>query len=339
VLAATAVAASIVSVLVAGTGTRAGPGAAAVSPGFVAPACHGAAAATVAEVHRHAADGRCSSILADGVSLRSLAWEGPYGLLPVQAVGPARVEDVQRVVLYLHGGPFGTSGFRSWSSQLGAWQKRAAREGTLFLNPFYLGSAERSVFPESDIRFALEELAFLYKELRRGSDKPVVIVGSSTGGYLAAALAGRVQAPSAVLLSPIIISPRELLARDLDGENPRVLPNIYKPFSQYRLAGDRLVYVGVIKEAVPSLNRAFFRDHADRPLAALVRSARGTSFHLLLGREDDLIGIEHADTLRGLSNASLVVLDGYWHRPRSAEQHAHWYAEVDRLILAASKRD
>lgn len=137
----------------------------------------------------------------------------------VRAPGVLPADGTRRVVLYLHGGAFLTCGANSHGRLVEALS-RFADSPVLVVN--------YRLLPKHSIGMALDDCHDAYQWLRRRGYQPeqIVLAGDSAGGYLALALAQRLQAeahgeadmPAAL----VAISPLLQLAKECKQSHPNI---------------------------------------------------------------------------------------------------------------------
>ncbi len=134
----------------------------------------------------------------------------------VRAPGVLPADGHRRVVLYLHGGAFMTCGVNSHSRIAVALSKFAD-------SPVLV--VDYRLIPKHTIGMALDDCYDGYQWLRLRGYEPdqIVLAGDSAGGYLALALAQRLQAEDETPAAMVAISP--LL--QLDSRAKQAHPNIY----------------------------------------------------------------------------------------------------------------
>lgn len=122
----------------------------------------------------------------------------------------------RRVVLYMHGGAFLTCGVNSHSRLAGALSKFAD-------SPVLV--VDYRLIPKHTIGMAIDDCYDGYRWLRLRGYEPeqIVLAGDSAGGYLAMALAQRLQAEGETPAAMVALSP--LL--QLEKEPKLAHPNIY----------------------------------------------------------------------------------------------------------------
>lgn len=124
----------------------------------------------------------------------------------VRAAGVWPADGTRRVVLYLHGGAFLTCGANSHGRLVNALS-RFADSPVLIVN--------YRMLPKHSVGTALDDCYDAYRWLRlRGYDpEQIVLAGDSAGGYLALALAQRLQADDEEPAALVAISPLLQLAK------------------------------------------------------------------------------------------------------------------------------
>jgi acetyl esterase/lipase len=130
----------------------------------------------------------------------------------VRAPGVLPADGNRRVVLYLHGGGFLTCGVNSHSRISVALSKFAD-------SPVLV--VDYRLIPKHTIGMALDDCHDGYMWLRQRGYQPdqIVLAGDSAGGYLAMALAQRLQAEGETPAALVAISPLLQLEKDAD---PRI---------------------------------------------------------------------------------------------------------------------
>src|SRR6201993_1028516 len=133
----------------------------------------------------------------------------------VRAPGVLPADGKRRVVLYLHGGAFLTCGVNSHSRIVNALSKYADSP-VLVVN--------YRLIPKHSVGMALDDCHDAYRWLRLRGYQPeqIVLAGDSAGGYLALALAQRLQQIHEEPAALVAISPLLQLAK----EPKQALPNI-----------------------------------------------------------------------------------------------------------------
>ncbi len=134
----------------------------------------------------------------------------------VRAAGVLPADGRRRVVLYLHGGAFLTCGVNSHSRIAVALSKFAD-------SPVLV--VDYRLIPKHTVGMALDDCYDGYRWLRLRGYEPdqIVLAGDSAGGYLALALAQRLQAEGETPAAMVAISPLLQLEKD-----PKLAhPNIY----------------------------------------------------------------------------------------------------------------
>ena len=134
----------------------------------------------------------------------------------VRAPGVMPADGRRRVVLYMHGGAFMTCGVNSHSRLAGALSKYAD-------SPVLV--VDYRLIPKHTIGMALDDCYDGYRWLRLRGYEPeqIVLAGDSAGGYLAMALAQRLQAEKETPAAMVALSPLLQLEKD-----PKLShPNIY----------------------------------------------------------------------------------------------------------------
>src|ERR1700730_3676653 len=133
----------------------------------------------------------------------------------VRAPGVLPADGKRRVVLYLHGGAFLTCGVNSHSRIVNALSK-FADSPVLVVN--------YRLIPKHSVGMALDDCHDAYRWLRLRGYQPdqIVVAGDSAGGYLALALAQRLQQVDEELAALVAISPLLELAKQPKQSHPNI---------------------------------------------------------------------------------------------------------------------
>jgi acetyl esterase/lipase len=133
----------------------------------------------------------------------------------VRASGVLPADGKRRVVLYLHGGAFLTCGVNSHSRVVNALS-RYADSPVLVVN--------YRLIPKHSVGMAIDDCHDAYRWLRlRGYDPDqIVLAGDSAGGYLALALAQRLQEADEEPAAMVAISPLLQLAKEAKQSHPNI---------------------------------------------------------------------------------------------------------------------
>lgn len=133
----------------------------------------------------------------------------------VRAPGVLPADGTRRVVLYLHGGAFLTCGVHSHSRIVNALS-RFADSPVLVVN--------YRLIPKHSVGMALDDCYDAYRWLRLRGYEPdqIVLAGDSAGGYLALALAQRLQEENEEPAALVAISPLMQLAKEPKQSHPNI---------------------------------------------------------------------------------------------------------------------
>jgi acetyl esterase/lipase len=133
----------------------------------------------------------------------------------VRAAGVLPADGTGRVVLYLHGGAFLTCGANSHS--------RIVNELSKFADSPVLVANYRLI-PKHSVGQALDDCHDAYRWLRLRGYQPdqIVVAGDSAGGYLALALAQRLQQTNEEPAALVAISPLLQLAKEPKQAHPNI---------------------------------------------------------------------------------------------------------------------
>jgi acetyl esterase/lipase len=133
----------------------------------------------------------------------------------VRAPGVLPADGTRRVVLYLHGGAFLTCGVNSHSRIVNALSKFADTP-VLVVN--------YRLIPKHSVGMALDDCHDAYRWLRLRGYQPeqIVLAGDSAGGYLALALAQRLQHVHEEPAALVAISPLLQLAKEPKQSHPNI---------------------------------------------------------------------------------------------------------------------
>jgi acetyl esterase/lipase len=133
----------------------------------------------------------------------------------VRAPGVLPADGTRRVVLYLHGGAFLTCGVNSHSRIVNALSKFAD-------SPVLV--VDYRLIPKHSVGMALDDCHDAYRWLRLRGYQPeqIVLAGDSAGGYLALALAQRLQHVGEEPAALVAISPLLQLAKQPKQSHPNI---------------------------------------------------------------------------------------------------------------------
>ncbi|MFC5331993.1 alpha/beta hydrolase [Mycobacterium branderi] len=133
----------------------------------------------------------------------------------LRAPGVLPADDSRRVVLYLHGGAFLACGMNS-HSRIVTSISRYADSPVLVVN--------YRLIPKHSVGMALDDCHDAYRWLRQEGYEPeqIVLAGDSAGGYLALALAQRLQAVGEQPAALVLISPLLQLAKEPKQAHPNI---------------------------------------------------------------------------------------------------------------------
>ena len=151
---------------------------------------------------------QCYHAVDQGVSFKSRIFRSSNGRMPVSVVVNESVE-LKEIVFEIIGGP----GQSVWHRRPDEWASMArdANRGVAWVTPSYVGTNQRSVYPESDLPRAIDELGNYLNFLQRNNPGVrITVVGYSTGGFLAALLVKKRPQQAAILLAPAIQSPDKI---------------------------------------------------------------------------------------------------------------------------------
>src|ERR1700741_3324021 len=133
----------------------------------------------------------------------------------VRAPGVLPADGTRRVVVYLHGGAFLTCGANS-HGRLGEALSKFADSPILVVN--------YRLLPKHSVGMALDDCHDAYRWLRLRGYEPdqIVLAGDSAGGYLALALAQRLQEEGEEPAALVVISPLLQLAKEYKQAHPNI---------------------------------------------------------------------------------------------------------------------
>ena len=144
----------------------------------------------------------------------------------VRAPGVLPADGNRRVVLYLHGGAFLTCGVNSHSRVVNALS-RYADSPVLVVN--------YRLIPKHSVGMALDDCHDAYRWLRLRGYQPeqIVLAGDSAGGYLALALAQRLQQADEEPAALVAISPLLQLAKEPKQSHPNIKTDAMFPANAF----------------------------------------------------------------------------------------------------------
>lgn len=157
----------------------------------------------------------CSAMIPTPSAIRTTVTLPTATAQLVRAPGVLPADGSRRVVLYVHGGAFLTCGANSHSRVVTAIS-RYASSPVLVVN--------YRLIPKHSVGMALDDCHDAYRWLRRRGYEPeqIVLAGDSAGGYLALALAQRLQADGEVPAALVAISPLLQLAKEPRQAHPNI---------------------------------------------------------------------------------------------------------------------
>ncbi|MBS4729229.1 alpha/beta hydrolase [Mycobacterium sp. SM1] len=160
-------------------------------------------------------DVACRALLPAPVALRATVGLPHASAQLVRAPGVLPADGNRRVVLYLHGGAFLTCGANSHSRVVTALSK-FADSPVLVVN--------YRLIPKHSVGAALDDCHDAYRWLRLRGYEPeqIVLAGDSAGGYLALALAQRLQRDDEEPAALVAISPLMQLAKEAKQAHPNI---------------------------------------------------------------------------------------------------------------------
>lgn len=157
----------------------------------------------------------CRALLPAPSALRATVALPHASALLVRAPGVLPADGNRRVVLYLHGGAFLTCGANSHSRVVTALSKFAD-------SPVLV--VDYRLIPRHSVGAALDDCHDAYRWLRVRGYEPeqIVLAGDSAGGYLALALAQRLQQDDERPAALVAISPLMQLAKEAKQAHPNI---------------------------------------------------------------------------------------------------------------------
>jgi pimeloyl-ACP methyl ester carboxylesterase len=263
---------------------------------------------------------------------------GGRGALPVMAVVP-RNKRVRGVLVYLVGGPGDILLSQLTMSPGDEVTLSVARGGYAVVYLGYYGTNFGSLFPQSDLFPAAEQVAHYIRMLKGRSNFPVAIAGVSAGasvGYLASRSFHDVPV---LLLSPPLASVRELVTT---GGLSVSDPNTPVVVRQRRL-GDRLAAPPVAIKTVRQYRMsAFFGETYAHPLSELLTRYPTQSRIrplLIVGNKDSRIGLDHLPAFRrNAPHVTVKVIKGFGHGPSNHKQARKLAAAIKRHMARQQRK-
>jgi pimeloyl-ACP methyl ester carboxylesterase len=283
--------------------------------------------------------GGCMAFHQPNFAVSAEHFEGPAGRLPLLIFRPRTQTGMHRLVIQLVGGPAGDI----WPMVLSDWGRyfgTRAAAGTVTIAFGYAGTRTRLVDGIDTLDLAAAELAAYVRLLHHHFPAlPVVVVGESMGGYVAARAARDLPGTPMVFLAPPLVSPRQLLARR-GPEFERA-----KQFNRSLVTLSRLERGRVVPVATRMTNQwhmfnTIFADHLDVTFADMLPPDRTRCYALIYGTADEIIGTAEIPAVRRrFPGLRVVTLLGLPHKPEGegpiavAEQAVT--AAVDAATCAA----
>lgn len=157
----------------------------------------------------------CRALIPDPNVVRATVHLPHTRALLVRAPGVLPADGTRRVVLYLHGGAFLTCGVNSHSGIVNAMSSFAD-------SPVLV--VDYRLIPKHSVGIALDDCYDGYRWLRDRGYQPdqIVVAGDSAGGYLALALAQRLQKEGEEPAALVAISPLMQLAKEPKQAHPNL---------------------------------------------------------------------------------------------------------------------
>lgn len=157
----------------------------------------------------------CSTVLPAPSAVRATVRLPTASAQLIRAPGVPPADGTGRVVLYLHGGAFLSCGVKSHGRVVTSISRYADAP---------VLSVNYRLLPKHSVGMALDDCHDGYRWLRRRGYEPeqIVLAGDSAGGYLALALAQRLQAQDEVPAALVAISPLLQLAKEPKKAHPNI---------------------------------------------------------------------------------------------------------------------
>jgi len=275
-----------------------------------------------------ARDDECRVLRQPGFSINVERFAGPAGDIPLFIFRPSDMRQARRIVVWLVGGP-GENLPVAVNTPDGREFARLARQGVVTIFFGYAGTFPRFVENTDTIDLAADELVAYARFLeRRQRAIPIVVLGESLGGYIAARASPRLPRHPIVLVAPPVMSPRELLENFSRITSERARAIGARRVTIARIEQGRLVPIEERMLNRERMLRAIVADHLDMRLEDMLRPNRAHCYSLVYGTADIVIGIQDLPGLRRrLPAMRVIALHGVEHDPRS---------ELGRQLLRAA---
>lgn len=172
------------------------------------------ASSTVIMLQRlEAGDARCMVRPGQDVVFVSGLFRGEEGDMPILVIAPLQRRP-KGTIVYLVGGPGGELVTHFLSHPSDYVPIKLVEAGFLVAIPGYSGTAYGSVYPKSDLPVAVRQITEYYVSfIRRLSNSSVTLLGGSAGAFPAYLVARKFSDVPAVLLSPPLSAPKQIVKR------------------------------------------------------------------------------------------------------------------------------
>lgn len=280
----------------------------------------------------------CAVLDIRDLTVSTQRFDGPNGPLPLQVLSSPSHASPRRVIISVVGGPGGEAfempHDRDIPGNLSLFFEELVRQGDVIVNPAYAGTAERSFYPDSDLPLALAELEALIADIRaRFPEAQLIVRGTSLGGYLAASLSNRMPDLTFILHSPLLSSPRDILAWM---QANSVLPPEFAWVTRrlWTRGGDGAATSREQEVRLLEAHRRFFGTHLDHRTTDFLNSSTANTT-IIFSRNDARIGPDEIRRLRPRTTLRIVDTGAADHFLRTRRDHEAAVSALRRAFACA----
>lgn len=264
-----------------------------------------------------AADARCMARAGPDIVFVSGLFRSKEGDMPVLILAPLRRRP-RGTIVFLVGGPGDrlVTHFLSFPSD--QVLINLVQAGFLVALPGYSGTAYGSVYPKSDLPVAVRQIVEYVSFIRRLSDSSITVLGGSAGAFPAYLVARRFSDVPAVLLSPPLSAPKQIVERLKRNSESRVAYSRVIQLRQRKVGRQLSAIERPILVSEETRTASFFGRVYNLSLIDLFNKYPSVArkVTLLVGTKDSRIGIEQLTEFRNRYPAvDVSLLPGIDHMP------------------------
>jgi hypothetical protein len=241
---------------------------------------------------------------------------GPHGRMPLVVRLPPGNTPISRIVIEIIGGPIGRLE-ETEDTAYARLRRNIVSRGAVFITIGYMGTYSRTQYPHPDMPAAIDETVF-YRDWirRRNAGVPIVMLGSSLGGYVLAAVSAHVENCTCVYFEPLLETPRHLA--------DQTIARIGAQAAERELAQEQIAYLWSSEGWASHLQTSrlltyrdlfwnFFGSYLDVRFADIaVRNPSGCST-LIYGDRDPKIGVDQVPLLAVSHRLHIVAIPNLTH--------------------------